>query len=91
MKKSDSPYTALFADQALERKIKELKGVDHLVGIIQDKMRSHLIVLSSHCHTSPRLPMSGYVDSHASQLPPILRVSIISCLETSPYAQREMH
>ena len=40
------------------------------------KMRSHLIVLSSHCHTSPLLSKIGCVDSPASQLPPTLQVSI---------------
>ena len=60
LEKSDSPFTALFADQALEQKIKELWALH--------KMRYHLIVLSSHCHTSPLLSMIGCVDSPASQL-----------------------
>jgi hypothetical protein len=38
VKKSNSPFTALFADQALEQKIKELKGVGCLVGITQDEV-----------------------------------------------------
>ena len=38
VKKSESPFTALLADQALQQKIKELKGVGCLVGIMQDEV-----------------------------------------------------
>ena len=55
------------------------------------KVRCHVIVLSSHCYTSPLLAMFGCVDSPASRLFPTLQVRIISCLATSPYPQRGMH
>ena len=50
VKKTDSPFTALFADQALEQKIKELKGVGGLVGITQDEVSLDRII-----HTLPHI------------------------------------
>ena len=44
VKKSDSPFTALFADQALEQKIKELKGVGCIVGITQDEVSRDRVI-----------------------------------------------
>lgn len=38
VKKSETPFTALFADQALEQKIKQLKGAGGIVGITQDEI-----------------------------------------------------
>ena len=81
VRKSDSSFTALFADQALEQKIKELNRVGHLVGITHDEVSlDHVIITLPHMTS---ISMLGCVDTHASQLPPILRVSIISCLEAS--------
>ena len=51
----------------------------------------HLIILSSHCLTSPPLSMSGSVDSPDSHLPVTLQVNIISCHVTLPYAHQGMH
>ena len=45
-RKSDSPFTALFADQALEQKIKELKGVGHLVDITQDEVSIDRVIIT---------------------------------------------
>ena len=46
VKNTDSPFTALFADQALEQKIKELKGVGHLVGITQDEVSLDRVIIT---------------------------------------------
>lgn len=44
VKKSTVPFTALFADQALEQKIKELKGMGSIVGITHDKVSLDRII-----------------------------------------------
>ena len=86
IEKSESPFTALFTDQALEQ---ELEGVGCRVGIKQDEVS--LDRLSTHCPISPLSSVNGWVDSPASRLTPTLQVRIISSLVTSPYAQQGMH
>ena len=46
VKKSDSPFAALFTDQALEQMIKELKGVGHRVDITQNKVSYDRVIIT---------------------------------------------
>ena len=82
VKKSKSP---LFSDQALEQKIKELKGIGSIVGVTQDD-----ILLDRLINTLPQLLMIGWMDSPAFQQQDIQQLNITSCLRILLYNQLAM-
>ena len=72
VKKSGSPITALFTDQALEQKINTLKGVGSIVGITLDKVSLDLVNNTLPCITSIASNWLGGFPQLTSVLPTLL-------------------